>query len=160
MEGLRTAKRLTRAADLLLWLFIGLVMAGPLLGFLTPELGPQYVAGFGLDLQSMQPQIQQAFSSTSALSGTHTVVVGVYNRWFFPASASLSLELIVKNSTVYQTETATSDLAPFQTGDLRVVIAVPPSVASQLQGAQVTVGGQLHLESPGFWAVTVNFPQR
>jgi hypothetical protein len=137
---------------------ITLVVAGPALGFLSPYAGPQYVVGFGLDLNAINPQLQQIFSGSN-FEGGHQITVPVHNEWFFPASASLSLELIAGGQVVYQTSTSTVNLAPFQSGSLVLSMQISPAVASELAGKDITVGGTLGFGAPSYlWSFNVTFP--
>ncbi len=148
-----------RAVHIVIEIFIVLVVAGPALGFLTPRLGPQYAVGFGLDLEAINPQMQQIFSSGSSLVGTHEITVPVYNQWFFPAKASLSLELLAGGQVVYQTSNSVVNLGPFQSGELVINLQISSAVESQLEGRQIAVGGTMSFGAPAeLWNFKVNFP--
>ena len=59
LKGLRIA---TRALSLGIWVFIGLVVAGPVLGFLTLRTATGNIIGFGVDVAAIGPQLESALS--------------------------------------------------------------------------------------------------
>lgn len=158
MNGIRAGKYAFRGASVVVELLILLVIAGPMLGALTPTVSPQNELGVGIDLSSINSQLQ-FLSSSSTIGGTHTVAFHAFNRWFIPASVSLQLSLAVNGSTVYQTEVASTTLAPFHSGTLDLPVDIPPSAISQLEGQTVTGGGSMTLREDGFWSITVNLGQ-
>lgn len=158
MNGIRAGKHAFRGASLIVELLILLVVAGPLLGAVTPAVSPQRELGLGVDLQSINSQLQ-FLSSSSTISGPHNVAFRAFNSWFIPASVSLQLSLAVNGSTVYQTEKASTTLAPFHSGTLDLSVDIPPGTISQLEGQRVAGGGSMMLQEDGFWSITVNLGQ-
>ena len=155
MSGVRTAKYAVKAAYLLVWAFTLLIVAGPILGATTPQVMAQQPLGLGIDLPSLQSQ----FNSSSLVVGNHFFHVPAFNNWPIAGSASLTLTLVVKGQTLYQTAPATIQLAPFQAGTLDISMGVSQALASQLQGQTVAVGGSMSLSEGQFWKITVNLSQ-
>ncbi len=145
-------------------MLIILIVAGPIAGALSPQLGTQQQkqqapVGIGVDLQSIQPQLG-FFNSSSTIVGVHDIVVPAFNNWPLPGGASLLLTILVNGQIVYQTQPAAVQLAPFQSGQLHVSMDVPSGLLSQLQGKQVGIGGTMSLSESQFWTITVSFPQQ
>jgi hypothetical protein len=160
MDGLRVAKYGVQSLHLVIWVVITIVVVGPVAGFVTPLVAPQYEVGFGVGLSQNQISQQFQFLSSQNPVGTHTIVIPVYNRWFFQAKASLSLRLIAAGNLVYETRPASIDLPAFSTGELDVTVQITGAILSQLQGKQVTIGGDLTFGTPPqLWSLTVKFPQ-
>lgn len=156
MNAVRAAKYAVKAAYLLVWAFTLVIVAGPILGAVTPQyLTQQQPLGLGIDLQALQSQ----FNSSSTDVGTHLYHVPAFNNWPFPGSATLTLTLVVKGQTLYQTAPASVQLGPFQSGTLDVSIDVSKALASQLQGQAVVVGGSMSLSEGQFWTITVHLSQ-
>ena len=161
MNVLRPAKYATLAAYSTIWIFVGLVIAGPAAGFLTQRMGPQRIIGVGVDLSQISPQLQPIFADRANLAGEHEIIVPVHNNWFFPASASLSLSIIADGNIVYRTPLSTLGLEPFRSGDLQVDFALSPALLSQIQGKELVVGGEMSLGAPSqLFTFTLEFPQR
>ena len=143
----------------MIWLVIGLVMLGPMLGFLTIGVGSGSVVGAGVDLKAISPQIQSIFAGGN-LTDSHTIAVPVYNQWFFPINSELSLTLISDGRVIYKTPVAKTHVSPFQSGELLVTMRLPQSVVSQIQGTRVEIGGQLTFGAPvQLWSFTLSFPR-
>jgi hypothetical protein len=159
LNWIRAAKYGVRAASIVLELLILLIVAGPIVGALAPQLGAQQQPlGIGVDLNSIQSQLA-FFNSSSTAAGSHDIVVPAFNNWPLSGGASLFLTLIVNGQSVYQTQPASIQLGPFQSGDLRISMDVSPSLVAQLQGQNVGVGGTMSLSEDPFWTITVSFPQ-
>ena len=156
LNSLQVGKYLFRAAYAFVWLFVIAIVAAPILGAVTPQVVPQDEVGLGVNLQTVQPQLQEIFSSPSTIPGSHTVTVPAFNRWFLPASVGLSLNLQENGTTVYQTSEASVSLAPFQSGTLNLTVAIPQSVISQMQGQQLSGGGKMTLQEDGLWTISVS----
>lgn|GEM_PF-4565176 len=156
MNGLRAAKYAVRAASVVISLLIILVVAGPIVGAVSPQLiTQQKPVGIGVDLQSVQSQLQ-FFNSSSTMTGTHEITVPAFNNWPLPGGASLILALIVNGQTLYQTQPASVHLGAFQSGVLDLSMDISPSLVSQLQGQNVSVGGSMSLSESQFWTITVS----
>jgi hypothetical protein len=161
LNGVRAAKYAVKAASIFISFFILLIVAGPIVGAVTPQLGAQQQPlGIGVDLQTIQPQLQQIFSSGSAINGSHDIVVPAFNNWPLPGGATLFLTLVVHNQTVYQTQPAAVQLGPFQSGVLHISMDFSPILVAKLQGQGVGVGGAMSLSEGQFWTITVSFPQQ
>jgi hypothetical protein len=160
LNGIRVAKYVVRATYLLLWALILVIVAGPIAGVVSPALGKQTTVGLGVDLQSIQPQVQQVFSSGSDIGGTHAISVPAFNNWPLPGDANLSLTIIDAGQVVYRTQPTTLHLAPFQSGELNISMVLSPSVVAQIQGQSVDIGGTMSLSEGQFWTITVSFPQQ
>ncbi len=159
MNGIRAAKYVVRAASLVVSILIMVVVAGPILGAVSPQfLTQQQPLGLGIDLNSINSQLS-FFHNSSTLAGPHDIAVTAFNNWPLPGSASLLLKLIVNNQTIYQTQPASLQLDPFQSGQLHISMDVPSSVVSQLQGQRVGIGGTMSLAEGQYWTITVSFPQ-
>lgn len=159
MNGLRVAKYAVRAASVVLSVFIILVVAGPIVGAVSPQfMTHQQPLGVGVDLQSVQSQLQ-FFSSGSTITGAHEISVPAFNNWPLSGGASLFLTLVVNGQTVYQTQPASVQLGAFQSGVLEITMDVSPALAAQLQGQNVGVGGSMSLSESQFWTITVNLAQ-
>ncbi len=159
MNGIKVGKYAFRAASIIIGIFILLVVAAPILGAVTPQIQPNNEIGLGVNLGSVQAQLQQIFSSSATLNGTHSVIVPAFNKWFLPASVSLSLSLSENGTTVYQTPKASVDLPAFHSGALNLTLDIPPSAISQMQGQQISGGGQMTLQENGLWSITVSLGQ-
>ena len=160
LNGLRAAKYAVRAASVVLSLLIILIVAGPIVGAVSPQLmSQQKPLGVGLEIQSVQSQLQ-FFSSGSTINGTHEIAVPAFNNWPLPGAASLSLALIVNGSTLYQTQPASVHLGAFRSGVINVSMDISPSLVNQLQGQNVSVGGSMSLSEGQFWTITVNLAQQ
>ncbi len=160
MDGLRAAKYGVRTAYLVIWAFIILVIAGPVVGGIAPQVGVKTNPGLAVDTQTVEPQLKTMFSNTQSLMGTHQLVVPVHNNWVFPASASLSLEFVVGGVTVYRTVPGVVNLSPFQSGEMNVTISPPVSALSAIQQSQfgLEIRGVLSLQTGNLWNVTVSYP--
>lgn len=158
MNALRVGKYTFLVASWAVELFILLIVASPILGAVTPEVSPHSELGMGVELQSVNSQLQ-FLSSSSSIAGTHTLSIPAFNRWFLPARVSLSLSLAVNGTTVYQTPAQSLPLAPFQSGTLELSVDIPSSAISQMEGHTVTGGGEMTLEEAGLWSLTVNLAQ-
>ena len=158
LNWIRAGKYFFRGASLIVEAVILLIVAAPILGAVTPQVMPKNELGLGIDLASINSQLQ-FLTSSSSISGAHTVAVPAFNNWFFPATVVLVLSLSVNGSTVYQTQEATLNLAPFQSGALRLTMDLPSSAISQMQGHRVGGGGQLTLQEDGLWSITASLAQ-
>jgi hypothetical protein len=159
LNGIRAAKYAVRAASLVLELLILLIIAGPVVGAVSPLLGPQQQPlGVGVDLNSINSQLT-FFNSGSTIIGNHSIVVPAFNRWPLPASASLFLTLIVNGQTIYQTQPDAVQLGPFQSGSLHFTMDLTSSLVTKLQGQKVGIGGTMSISEGQFFAITVTFPQ-
>jgi hypothetical protein len=158
LNGLRAAKYTFKAASILVSLLILVIIAGPVIGTLSPQYLNQQPLGIGVDLQPVQAQLQ-FFNSSSTILGTHQIVVSAFNNWPIPGSVSLLLTLIVNGQTLYQTEPVALHLGPFQSGQLRISMDVSGDLAGQLANQQVGVGGTESLSEGPFWTITASFPQ-
>ncbi|MDG7006441.1 MAG: hypothetical protein JRM86_05850, partial [Nitrososphaerota archaeon] len=98
MNGIRAGKYAFRGASVVVEVLILLVIAGPLVGALTPAVSPQNEVGLGIDLRSIDSQLQ-FLASSSTIGGPHTLSFHAFNRWFLPASVSLQLSLAVNGTT-------------------------------------------------------------
>jgi hypothetical protein len=160
LNGIRAAKYAVRAASLVLSFLIILIVAGPVVGVVSPQfVSQQQPLGIGVDLQAVQSQLQ-FFNSSSTMTGTHDIVVPAFNNWPLPGGANLFLTLIVNGQTVYQTQPAALQLGPFQSGELHISMELSPGLVAQLQGQEVGVGGTMSLSEGQFWTITVSFPQK
>jgi len=146
------------AASIILDILILLIVAGPIAGAVSPELGTSL--GIGIELQSIQPQLQQIFSSGSPIIGTHVISVPAFNNWPLSGKAGLTLAVIKGNQTIYQTQPATLQLAPFASGDLDVSVVLSPSLVAQMQGQNLGVGGSMTISEGQFWTITVSLSQQ
>ena len=156
MNRLRAAKYAVRAASVLVSLLILVVVAGPIVGALSPQMMTQQrPVGLGVEIQSIQSQLQ-FFNSGSTIAGTHEIAVPAFNNWPLPGAATLSLALIVNGQTLYQTQPASVHLGAFQSGVLNLSMDISPSLVSQLQGQNVSVGGSMSLSESQFWTITVS----
>ena len=158
MDGIRAAKYAFRASSILVEILILVILAGPIAGAVSPELGTHSL-GLGVELQSIQPQLQQIFSSASSAGGTHEVSVPAFNNWPLPGAASLTLALVEGGQTIYKTQPAALQLAPFQSGELDVSLVLSPSLVDQIQGQQLVVGGSMSLSEGQFLTITVSLSQ-
>ena len=159
MNGIRAAKYAVKAASFVLSVLIIVIVAGPIAGAVTPQfMTQQQPLGIGVDLQTVQSQLQ-FFNSGSSLAGAHDIVVPAFNNWPLSGGASLFLTLVVKGQTVYQTQPASVHLGPFQSGELHLSMDLAPDVVSQLQGQSVSVGGSMSLSEGQFWTITVSLTQ-
>jgi len=159
LNGIRTGKYAFKAASIVVEVVILLVVAGPIAGAASPELGSHYALGLGIELQSIQPQLQQIFSSGSTVNGTHQISVPAFNNWPLSGKASLSLTLVEAGRTIYQTQPAMLQLGPFQSGELDVSMVLSPALVAQMQGQDLGVSGSMSLSEQPFWTITVSFPQ-
>lgn len=158
MNGLRAAKYTVKALYLVIWISIVLMLVGPAAGFVGPLVAPQYQIGFGVDINSISSQFQ--FLGSNNPVGAHTISIPVYNNWFFPASATLTLTLIADGKVVYETDPGTISLSPFNSGNLHVTMTITQSLVTQLQGKQLQLGGRLTFGAPPqLWSFTMVFPQ-
>lgn len=158
MNGLRAAKYAVRASSVVVSLLIIVVVAGPILGAVSPQLTSQRPLGIGVDVQSIQSQLQ-FFGSSSTVAGSHEIEVPAFNNWPLAGAASLYLTLVVNGSTVYQTQPGSVKLAAFQSGTLQITMDVSQGLASQLEGQRVGVGGSMSLSEGPFWTITVSLAQ-
>jgi hypothetical protein len=158
MNGIKAGKYASRAASILVELLILLIVAGPIVGAVSPELGTRSSLGLGLDVQAIQPQLQQIFSG-SDINGTHQLTVPAFNNWPLPGKASLTLSIIDGNKTIYQTSPATVSLAPFKSGELYLSMVFSPSLVTMMEGQTLGVGGSESVSEGQFWTVTVNLAQ-
>jgi hypothetical protein len=158
LNGFRAAKYTFKAASILVSLLILVIIAGPIVGTLSPQYLNQQPLGIGVNLQPVQAQLQ-FFNSSSTIVGTHQIVVPAFNNWPIAGSVSLLLTLIVNGQTIYQTEPVAVHLGPFQSGQLQIPMDVSGNLAGQLANQQVGVGGTESLSEGPFWTITVSFPQ-
>ena len=159
MDGFKAGKYAFKAASIVVELLILLIVAGPIAGAVSPQLGPQVSLGLGIDLQAIQPQLQQIFSPGAVVNGTHEILVPAFNNWPLAGKAGLTLAIIKGNQTIYQTQPATLQLAPFQSGDLDISMVLSPSLVAQMEGQNLGVGGSMTLSESQFWTITVNLGQ-
>jgi hypothetical protein len=155
LNGIRAGKYAFRAASILVEVLILLIVAGPIAGSISPYLGPQHSLGLGIELQSIQPQVQQIFSSGSP-NGTHAISVPAFNNWPLSGKASLTLAFVEGGQTIYQTQPATVQLAPFQSGDLNVSLVFSPGLVAQIQGQTIGIGGSMSLSEGQFLMISVS----
>ncbi len=160
MNGIRAGKYAFKAASILVEILILVIVAGPMVGAVSPELGTNHSLGLGIDLQAIQPQIQQIFSSGQPINGTHAIMVPAFNNWPISGKESLTLALTDGNQTLYQTQPATVQLAPFQSGDLNVSMVFSQSLVAQIQGQSVGVGGSMSVSEGPFWTISVSLSQQ
>jgi len=156
LNGIRAGKYAFRAASILVEILILVIVAGPIAGALSPELGAQHSLGLGIELQSIQPQVQQIFSSGSTLNGTHEISVPAFNNWPLSGKASLTLAIVEAGQTIYQTQPATLQLAPFQSGDLNLLMVFSPALIAQIEGQTVGIGGSMSLSEGQFLTISVS----
>lgn len=156
LNRIRAGKYAFKAASTLVEILIFIVVAGPMAGAVSPELGANHSLGLGVDLQAIQPQIQQIFSSGQPVSGTHEIMVPAFNNWPISGGASLALAIVDGGQTIYQTQPATIHLAPFQSGVLNVSMVLSPSLVNQMQGKTLAVGGLMSLSEGQLWTITVS----
>jgi len=160
LNGIRAAKYAVRAASVVLSVLIILIVAGPIVGAVSPQvMAQQQPIGIGVDLRSVQSQLH-FFNSSSTLTGAHEIAVPAFNNWPLSGGASLYLTLVVNGRTLYQTQAASVRLGPFQSGVLRIPMDVSPGLAGQLQGQNVTIGGSISLSEGQFWTITVGLAQK
>jgi len=159
LNGIRAAKYTVRAASVVLELLILLIIAGPIVGAVSPMLGTQQQPlGVGVDLNSVQSQLG-FFNSSSTITGPHSIVVNAFNRWPLPAGASLFLTILVNGQTIYQTQPDSVQLGPFESGQLHLTMDLPSSLVTKLQGQKIGIGGTMSISEGQFFAITVSFPQ-
>jgi hypothetical protein len=156
LNGIRAGKYAFRAASILVEILILVIVAGPIAGALSPELGAQHSLGLGIELQSIQPQVQQIFSSGSTLNGTHEISVPAFNNWPLSGKASLTLAIVEAGQTIYQTQPATLQLAPFQSGDLSLLMVFSPALIAQIEGQTVGIGGSMSLSEGQFLTISLS----
>lgn len=156
MDGLKAGKYGFMAASILVDLLILLIVAGPIAGAVSPEFGAHSTYGLGVEIQSIQPQLQQIFSSGSPINGTHVISVPAFNNWPLSGKAGLTLAIVLGNETIYQTQPATLQLAPFTSGDLNVTMVLSPSLVAQMQGQNLGIGGSETISEGQFWTITVS----
>ena len=161
LDGIRVGKYAFRAAYLVVTAFIVLIVAAPILGAVTPQVFPQNELGLGVNLQTVQPQLQQIFSSASNPQSPieSVLTVPAFNNWVLSGSVSLSISLALNGTTVYQTQKATVDLAPFHSGVVSLPIDIPSSTVQQMAGQSISGGGQMTLQEAGLWSITVSLAQ-
>lgn len=155
MNGIRAAKYAVKAAYLLVWLFTLIVVAGPIIGAVSPQLMTQKPLGLGVNIQAIQPQVKQIFDSSSAV-GSHQLEVPAFNNWPLAGSASLFLTVMANGQTLYQTPPANLRLGAFQSGNLTIPFDISSSLYSQLQGQSVAIGGSMSMSEGRFWTITVS----
>ena len=159
MNRFQVGKYLFRAGYIIIDVVVLLIVAGPILGAATPQFTPHNELGAGLDLSSLQPQVQQMFSSGSSIATATTVEVPAFNNWFLPANLGLSIGFSVNGNTVYQTPVSTIQLAPFSSGLLNITVALSPSQVAQIQGQSVMGAGTMVVREGQFWTITVDLGQ-
>jgi len=168
LNGIRVGKYAFLAASIIIEIFILLVVAAPVLGAVTPQVSSHADYGIGVELNTIQPQLQNYFDGGLCADElgapgqnpcAFTVEVPAFNNWFLAGSVALSISFAVNGTTVYQTPKASLSLAPFQSGTIDVVVNVPVGVVSQMQGQQISGGGQMTLEEAGLWSITVGLGQ-
>jgi len=160
LDGIRAAKYAVRVASLVLSVRIIVIVAGPIDGAVSPQfMTQQQPLGIGVDLQSVQSQLQ-FFSSSSTITGVHDIAVPAFNNWPLPGGASLFLTLVVKGQTIYQTQPASVQLGPFQSGELDIAMDISPALVAQLQGQNIGIGGAMSLSENQFWTITVSLAQQ
>lgn len=158
MNGLRAGKYTVKALSILVELLILVVVAGPMVGAISPELGTQSNLGLGIQLGAIQPQVQQVFSQSSIV-GVHQLVVPAFNNWPLPGKASLTLSIVDGNKTLYTSQPGTVSLAPFKSGDIDVPFELNQSLVTQIQGQTVGIGGSMSVSEGQFWTITVSLSQ-
>ncbi len=158
MNRIRAGKYALRGASIIVETLILVIVAAPVLGAITSQIAVQDEVGLGVNLQAVNSQLQ-FLTSSSTIAGPHSLSIPAFNKWFLPASVSLSLSLAVNGTTVYQTPTATTTLSPFESGALDLTMDIPQSAISEMEGHTVTGGGLMTLNEGGFWSITVNLAQ-
>lgn len=103
MDGVRAGKYGFKVASIAVELLILIIVAGPIAGAISPDLGTPQFVGLGIDLQSIAPQLQQIFSSGS-VTGAHEISVHAFNNWPLPGKANLTLAIVSGGQNIYQTE--------------------------------------------------------
>jgi hypothetical protein len=156
LNGIRAGKYAFKAASILVEVLILVIVAGPVAGAVSPEFMAQHPVGLGIDLQAIQPQLQQVFSSGSTINGTHGISVPVFNNWPLSGTATLTLAIVEGNKTIYQTQPATLQLPPFRSGELVVSFVFSNSLVAQMQGKSLGVGGSESLSEDNYWTITVS----
>ena len=146
-------------ASILVEILILLIVGGPIVGAVSPQLGANHSVGLGIDLQSIQPQLQQIFSG-STISGTHEIIVPAFNNWPLSGEAGLTLAIVDSGQTIYQTQPTTLRLAPFQSGELDVSMVFSPDLVAQMEGKHLGVGGSMTISEGQFWTITVSLSQQ
>lgn len=159
MNKFQVGKYLFRAGYLIIDVVVLLIIAGPILGAATPQFTPHNELGAGLELSSLQPQVQQMFSSSSTISTATNVTIPAFNNWFLPASIGLSLGFSINGNTVYQSPISTVHLDPFKTGAINITVALTPTQVAQIQGHSVNGAGTMVVSEGQFWTITVNLGQ-
>jgi hypothetical protein len=154
LNGLRAGKWAFRIAGIVVELLILLVIAGPIAGAVTPQVGPQHY-GLGIELNAIQPQLNQVFQG-SDVAGTHVISVPAFNNWPISGVASLSLALVDNNQTIYTTQPSSVHLAPYQSGSINVTLVFSPSLVTQMQGQRIGIGGTMTESEGDFWTISVN----
>lgn len=144
-----------RGASWAIELLILLIVASPILGSVTPQVAPKSELGLGVDLQSINSQLQ-FLSSSSTIAGSHSISVPAFNKWVLPAKISLSLSLLVNGTAVYTTPASSISLGPFQSGTVDITMDIPQNAISQMEGHTVSGGGQMTLQEAGLWAISIN----
>src|SRR5437879_11686071 len=80
LNGIQAAKYAVRAASAVLELLILLIIAGPIVGAVSPMLGSQQQPlGVGVDLNSVQPPMG-FFNSSSTVVGNHSRILPAFTR--------------------------------------------------------------------------------
>lgn len=156
MNWLRVGKYGFRLGGAIVGILVILIIAAPVLGVITAQYSPHDEYGVGLDLNAVNSQLDQLFSSGAIITGSNTVAVPAFNNWFIPATVSLSLGLTVNGSTVYQTPQSTLNLPAYHSGTLNLTVSLTPSEVAQLEGHQVGGSGVMTLKEGSFWTITVN----
>jgi hypothetical protein len=159
LNGFQVGKYLARAGTLVIDVLVLLVVAGPILGAATPQLTPHNELGAGIDLSTLQQQVNLMFSSTSTMAAPTTVAVPAFNNWLFPSTLSLSIGFSINGSAVYQSPVSTIDLQPFHSGVLNLSVALSQDEIARLQGHSVKGGGTMSVQEGGFWKITLNLGQ-
>jgi len=140
-----------------------LIIAGPIVGAVSPLLGTQQqpLGSGGPELDPVADDFLQLYST---INGTHKIIVPAFNNWPLPAGASLFLTILVNGQVIYQTEPDLVQLGPFQSGNLHITMVISPSIVAQLHnnlnlGPKIGIGGTMSISEGQFFAITVSFPQ-
>ena len=160
MNKLGAAKYAFKGTSIIVEILILLIVAGPIAGVISPQIRSQENFGLGIDLNAIQPQLQQIFSSGSTINGTHEITVPAFNNWPISGEASLALAIVDGRQTIYQTERSTVELAPFQSGALVLTLNFTPSIAAKMQGKTLGIGGSMSISEGQFWTISVSLSQQ
>jgi len=155
MNKLRVGKYAFRVGEAVVGILVLLIIAAPVVGVVTATYSPKNEYGVGLDLNAVDSQLDEIFSSGSPTS-QNTLMVPAFNNWFIPATVSLSLGLTINGADVYQTPRETLSLPAYSTGTLDLPMSLTSAEVSQLQGHTVGGSGVMTIQEGPFWTITVN----